>query len=414
MNQDGLKICPFCNERIQVAAIKCRYCGEWLVQKPETVADQNDHKSPPDSGEFHVALAAESTPHQNNTTSVPETIEESTSQPPSITKVPWLTVKHLWMVSLALLGLSFAVMAFTLKDVNWSNPMAVQACVEMMLRILFLAGFIAAVFWSGSAKRKRYGFLTFCTACAILSFVAAHYFRVGAEKGRQHRQDLNSRVGADFNNFFQQVTNEGSVKPLAPTGDADTDQALRALQPIIEFVNDFKGALVRMEAEITEVNPFDVSSITLVTNKSAIESEIRKRIDTEAIIQRYQKDFPRMIDSARQKYGSLNISDDVKKAALRQFEDTLKVQLPTVDEMFSLRLRRQKADSDLLQFLLTEFNGYHATEEAIAFDLPTKQKEYLGLLQNIEIVMKDAEAFQHRQNEKMESAKGKIRQLTND
>jgi hypothetical protein len=179
-------------------------------------------------------------------------------------------------------------------------------------------------------------------------------------------------------------------------------------------VNDFKGALVRMEAEITEVNPFDVSSITLVTNKSAIESEIRKRIDTEAIIQRYQKDFPRMIDSARQKYGSLNISDDVKKAALRQFEDTLKVQLPTVDEMFSLRLRRQKADSDLLQFLLTEFNGYHATEEAIAFDLPTKQKEYLGLLQNIEIVMKDAEAFQHRQNEKMESAKGKIRQLTND
>lgn len=30
--EDNTKICPFCGERININALKCKHCGEWLDQ----------------------------------------------------------------------------------------------------------------------------------------------------------------------------------------------------------------------------------------------------------------------------------------------------------------------------------------------------------------------------------------------
>ncbi len=55
-----MKPCPFCGEMIQDAAIKCRYCAEWLVDADASVMEPNSQKHPLVPNPEDVASSEES------------------------------------------------------------------------------------------------------------------------------------------------------------------------------------------------------------------------------------------------------------------------------------------------------------------------------------------------------------------
>lgn len=230
----------------------------------------------------------------------------------------------------------------------------------------------------------------------------------GAEKQiKEGEQETSRRMVTNLTEVAEQAAG-GSMPRMKPVGNAVFDAALPAMNALSQ---DLFGYLNRMEDEIDALNREDVFSESALAKESAIASEIRKRLESQNIIERYKKGLPPMIESARTKFTSLRASDDVKRGAVRGFDKAASAQVPKLDEMFLLRLRREKAEADFLRFMLAAFSDYRFAEKVISFKTPANSQRYKGLAQGIQDAIKDAEAFQQRQLRAVEALKTQVEKL---
>jgi len=297
-------------------------------------------------------------------------------------------------------------MAFVLKGANL-NGLAAEKLGELVGRTVISAGIFAWIVWRVSGKRKGYAFLSFSVICAGSAFVSAHYFRVGVEEGRQPAQERSRRMVTNLMEVVQQATND-DVPRIKAIGDSDIDATL---QPLNALFRDVFGSIKRMENEIAALGQEDVFSSSVLSTKSKIESEARKRGESQEIIERCSKRIPSIIESARAQYSSVRASDEAKRGALRGFDSSISLQRRQLEEMFSLRLRREKAESEFLNFMVTVFDDYLLEKESVSFKASANSKKYNELAQSIRDVIDDAAAFQKRQLDAVEAAKAKIRKL---
>jgi|GEM_PF-7062459 len=409
MDQDQLKNCPFCHELIQAAALKCRYCGEWLQPKgaAQSLAAEAQEQIPPQAPP-PVAVAANQSASATGHTALAPTTNAPLSQQPTSKPASPLRPNRLRWVSVGFLLLSLLVITIVLVSANLRSPVVVTNLITVAGRILICAGLFAWAAWSVSGKRWEYALFTFSLVCTLMTLVSAYYFRVGLEHGERLNKESDRQFAACLNDLLQQATNGSTTIQFKPTGDPAIDAAL---QTTIELLNNYNGALCKMEAELAELNQADVFSPFVVTNKTAIESEIRKREVSHAIIKAYQQTLPSIIENARIKCSSLNRSENIQSAVLSGFDNALPLLRPNLDAVFTFRLLHEEAEVNLLRFLSKEFNTYGIVREEITFEVSPKQEEFNRLRKALEAVIQEAEAFQQRQIKTLNAGMNKINRL---
>lgn len=425
--------CPHCGQHIaadsdiQGTSVNCPICdGEFIAPifnapSPTSEPEPPPTTSPPLSHEAPARLTFRDLWAPRATQAQPEPV--SSAMPPPQPSAPqsfivtakgditrFLSARKLFWFSISLWVVACGAVAFALRGATFKgnfNDKAVEKLIEAVGRVLIGAGVLAWTFRSASGRRRGYGFLMFSAVCAAAALYFASRFHAEVRHEKPLSQETSQRMVANLTEVAEQAAS-GGVPKMKPVGNATFDAALPAMNA---FSQDFFGYLNRMEDEIDALHREGIFSASALAKESTIASEIRKRVESQNIIERYKKGLSPMIESARARFASLRVTEEVRRGALRGFEKAVSAQVPRLNEMFSLRLQREKVEADFLRFMLATFSDYRFAEKAISFKTPSNAQRYKELVQGIDDAGREATAYQKRQLEAVEGEKAQLQIL---
>jgi hypothetical protein len=282
--EDGFKICQFCKEKIRKEAVKCRFCGEWLEQNENVGVD--------------IKITEDIT-SRTSQLHEPQSSVESQNGIASQRKIRnAISPKTLYWISGILLAICGFVICLGLSGGHWSQSTpgersyAITKMVVNLIMVLVCAGVFGL-----RAKRKGYGLFAFSIACVIFTAIGFYYFLDARQKAQQKMAASDRQLANDVNGLQEFFKNGavGDIPQFRPSGEAEEDALLQTFN---DFYRNYIQAFRKVNVEFQTLDESDVFGDLFLTNKSSLESEIRKRTTGQLAIQTFATNALSMIEDA--------------------------------------------------------------------------------------------------------------------
>jgi hypothetical protein len=253
---------------------------------------------------------------------------------------------------------------------------------------LLLAGIGAGLAISYLAKRPRGALLIMSVAWLLI--VASMVYSVLKSSESNNRFGNAVRAFSEDANQYWEDGAKGNPPTLKATGDATNDSVGRVINGVFQ---EIAPVIANMNRELGALEEKGVFETSVLSNKTTLETEARKRIDSQRAIARYRNDLPRAFDGFQKKLESYNMPDNEEKNALAGFQDARATFSQKSETMFNLLGKKEKAEFDFLSFMAGAFNEYKLNNRKISFQNPVIGQRYGELAKNVEDTAEEIAAF---------------------
>jgi hypothetical protein len=379
----------------------------------ETMKEKSEHAH---SGESTAVESSQNESAAKPVEASPAVIPEIEIEAP-LPQWQGISPKVLNLISVAVLVLCGLLIFLTFKDVDLSrgdSGRVTDLLATIIVRTVTSAVLLAWIVRRMTGKRKGYGFLTFSVVCTILVAYNAHYFRIGLHQAERKSQEDTRRQVTNAIEFASNASkvvqqgNTGAFPNIKPSGNANKDALL---QPLNDFTKELVQVVGNMNQGIEALQERPVFETALLTNKSGLETEVRKRIRGQEIIEKCKQSVAPIIEATRQRYELVDAPEKDRRSALRGFEESIQKKASDREMFFRLSLQQQKVELDFLQFMARAYEDYRFQEEKISFGSRENSQKYQKLATSIETTENELEAFRKKQADSFNATKSQLQEL---